>query len=196
MSTTISGALDIELTTPAGRTLHAALCGEGNRLDLVVDEPRAFAGPPAAEGPQPFLVRSRAVSTDLAAALVPDAGRPAPRFDVDLLAFGRSLFDGDGGGRFTEPAVTWSTSEASPSGVAVAAGSLWVAALRGERLWQVPLDGEGGAGTPVARLSGEFGRLRAAETAPDGSLWLLTSNRDGRGAPTGDDDRVLRLTPS
>ena len=101
---------------------------------------------------------------------------------------------GDGGGRFAEPAVTWSTSEASPSGLAVAAGSLWVAALRGERLWQVPLDGAGGAGTPVARLEGEFGRLRAAETAPDGALWLLTSNRDGRGDPEDDDDRVLRLT--
>ena len=43
-ATTISSALEIEVTTPAGRTLHAALCGEGNRLDLVVDEPRAFAG--------------------------------------------------------------------------------------------------------------------------------------------------------
>ena len=101
---------------------------------------------------------------------------------------------GDGGGRFAAPAVTWTTSEASPSGVAVAGGSLWVAALRGERLWQVPLDGRGGTGEPVARYEGDFGRLRTVVRAPDGTLWMTTSNRDGRGDPADADDRVLRLT--
>ena len=96
---------------------------------------------------------------------------------------------GNGGGAFTAPIVTWETSQASPSGAAVAGDALFVAALRGERLWQVPLAG----GDPVALLRGEYGRLRAAATAPDGALWLLTSNRDGRGDPTADDDRVLRL---
>jgi len=96
---------------------------------------------------------------------------------------------GDGGGDFTAPIVTWEPSEASPSGAAVAGDTLFVAALRGERLWQVPLAG----GEPVPLLQGEYGRLRAAATAPDGALWLLTSNRDGRGEPTADDDRVLRL---
>ena len=103
---------------------------------------------------------------------------------------------GDGGGRFLAPIATWETSEASPSGAAVVGDSLYVAALRGERLWRVPLDGRGGAGEPEALVQGQFGRLRAAAAAPDGSLWVLTSNRDGRGAPTDDDDRVLRLTPS
>jgi glucose/arabinose dehydrogenase len=101
---------------------------------------------------------------------------------------------GDGGGRFLAPIATWETSEASPSGAAVVGDSLYVAALRGERLWRVPLDGRGGAGTPEALVRGDFGRLRAAAAAPDGSLWVLTSNRDGRGEPTDADDRVLRLT--
>jgi glucose/arabinose dehydrogenase len=101
-----------------------------------------------------------------------------------------------GGGRFLAPIVTWETSEASPSGAAVVAGSLYVAALRGERLWRVPLDGRGRAGDPEALLDGLFGRLRAAAAAPDGSLWVLTSNRDGRGSPDETDDRVLRLAPS
>ena len=96
---------------------------------------------------------------------------------------------GDGGGAYTAPIVTWKTSEASPSGATVAGDALYVAALRGERLWQVPLAG----GDPVPLLQGQYGRLRAAATAPDGALWLLTSNRDGRGDPTADDDRVLRL---
>ena len=83
--------------------------------------------------------------------------------------------------RFTAPLVTWPTSDASPSGVTIAGSTLYVAALRGERLWQIPLEGD-------------YGRLRAVQLAPDGSLWILTSNRDGRGDPTGEDDRIVRLT--
>jgi glucose/arabinose dehydrogenase len=100
---------------------------------------------------------------------------------------------GDGGGRFLAPITTWKPSESSPSGAAFVDGSLWVAALRGERLWRVPLDGRGGAAEPESLYEGDFGRLRAAERAPDGSLWVLTSNRDGRGDPARDDDRILRL---
>ena len=95
--------------------------------------------------------------------------------------------------RFTPPLVTWPTPDASPSGVTIAGSTLYVAALRGERLWEVPLDGDR-TGPPRAALEGEYGRLRAVQLAPDGSLWILTSNRDGRGDPTGDDDRILRLT--
>lgn len=101
---------------------------------------------------------------------------------------------GDGGGRFAAPKVTWPTDQASPSGLAVLDGALYIAALRGARLWRVPLDGRGGTGPPESMLQGQYGRLRAAVAAPDGSLWLLTSNRDGRGQPGPDDDRVLRLT--
>jgi glucose/arabinose dehydrogenase len=102
---------------------------------------------------------------------------------------------GDGDGRFLAPIVTWSTDEASPSGAAVVGDTLYVAALRGKRLWTVPLDGAGGAGEPVAALEGAFGRIRTVERAPDGSLWVLTSNRDGRGSPAPEDDRILRLPP-
>jgi glucose/arabinose dehydrogenase len=60
----------------------------------------------------------------------------------------------------------------------------------------VPLDGSGGVGEPRAFLDGDFGRLRTVERAPDGSLWVMTSNRDGRGSPAAEDDRVLRLPPT
>ncbi len=98
---------------------------------------------------------------------------------------------GTGGGRFAEPFLTWRPAEASPSGVAIVGDDLWVAALRGKRLWRVPLSGA----APQALLVGEYGRLRAAVKAPDGALWLLTSNRDGRGRPVPSDDRILRLPP-
>ena len=97
---------------------------------------------------------------------------------------------GTGGGRFLAPITVWDTSEASPSGGDIVGDTLYVAALRGRRLWQVPLSDPG---NPTALYEGEYGRLRTAAKAPDGSLWVLTSNRDGRGDPVDEDDRILRL---
>ncbi|MCT9931380.1 PQQ-dependent sugar dehydrogenase [Planotetraspora sp. A-T 1434] len=97
--------------------------------------------------------------------------------------------------RYTDPLLTWSTDEASPSGLAYADGSLWAAALRGRRLWQIPLSPDGAVGRPVARFTGQYGRLRAVATAPDGTLWVGTSNRDGRGSPRPGDDRILLVPP-
>ncbi|MER5333711.1 PQQ-dependent sugar dehydrogenase [Micromonospora sp. NPDC002717] len=96
------------------------------------------------------------------------------------------------GGRYTNPLVTWTVREASPSGMAIAADVAYVAALRGERLWTIPLDG-GTAGEPSARLEDRYGRLRTAQVAPDGALWLTTSNTDGRGDVRDGDDRILRF---
>ncbi|WP_426503327.1 PQQ-dependent sugar dehydrogenase [Dactylosporangium sp. McL0621] len=109
--------------------------------------------------------------------------------------YGWPVVEGQGdtqGGRFTNPLVVWRTGDASPSGAAIIGDTLYVAALRGERLWTVPLDGEK-TGTPKAELRGRYGRLRTAAAAPDGSLWLTTSNRDGRGDPKSGDDRILRF---
>ncbi|WP_243710258.1 PQQ-dependent sugar dehydrogenase, partial [Micromonospora sp. KC213] len=96
--------------------------------------------------------------------------------------------------RFRDPLLVWSTAQASPSGAAVAGNRLYVAALRGTRLWNVPLAGTG-VGTPVAELVGTYGRLRTVEYGPDGWLWVTTSNRDGRGSPAATDDRILRFPP-
>lgn len=94
----------------------------------------------------------------------------------------------------TRPLLTWKPEEASPSGAVVAGGSFWVAALRGQRLWQVPLDNKGGVAQAVPLFQGDYGRLRHVALEPSGqALWVLTSNRDGRGEPTEDDDRILRI---
>jgi glucose/arabinose dehydrogenase len=108
--------------------------------------------------------------------------------------FGWPVVEGRGGNPdYIDPVVTWRTEDASPSGLAIVDDVAYVAALRGRRVWQVPLDGSS-AGEPVAALDGALGRLRTVQLAPDGSLWLTTSNRDGRGDPVDGDDRVVRVT--
>jgi glucose/arabinose dehydrogenase len=98
------------------------------------------------------------------------------------------------GGRFVNPKVTWPTSQSSPSGAAIVGSRLYVGALAGQRLWRIPLRATG-TGRPAALLDGRYGRLRTVVRAPDGSLWISTSNRDGRGQPRSGDDRIIRLAP-
>ena len=109
--------------------------------------------------------------------------------------YGWPNVEGTGGEpTYRDPIVTWSTREASPSGAAVAGDTLYAGAVGGRRLWVVPLDGKGGtAGPPTAELDGTYGRLRTVEVGPDGWLWVTTSNKDGRGTPSADDDRVIRF---
>ena len=106
--------------------------------------------------------------------------------------YGWPRYEGAGGDpRFADPYVEWSpTSTASPSGMAVVGDNAFVASLRGRVLWQVPLRGDR---TPKAVPLGDLGRLRDVVAAPDGSLWLVTNNTDGRGSPKAGDDRILRL---
>ncbi|MFB8140572.1 PQQ-dependent sugar dehydrogenase [Streptomyces parvus] len=97
---------------------------------------------------------------------------------------------------FIDPVAQWKTSEASPSGIAYAEGSIWMAGLRGERLWRIPLSGEQ-TGEPLADpqafLEEEHGRLRTVVSAGSDRLWLLTSNTDGRGTEQDGDDRILQV---
>lgn len=96
--------------------------------------------------------------------------------------------------RFVNPITQWSVAQASPSGVAFTRNTVWLAGLRGQRLWAVPVLNGALDGTPTAFFNGSFGRLRNVVTAPDGSLWLVTNNTDGRGTPRQGDDRIVRLT--
>ena len=81
---------------------------------------------------------------------------------------------------FVNPKVTWGTDECSPAGLAITRSTAFLGALQGECLFAVPLDGED-AGKPKAYFGGEHGRIRSVATAPDGALWVTTSNTDGRG---------------
>ncbi|MCX4234603.1 MULTISPECIES: PQQ-dependent sugar dehydrogenase [Streptomyces] len=95
--------------------------------------------------------------------------------------------------RYESPVDQWSTDEASPSGIAYAKGSVWMAGLRGKRLWRIPLKGTQESAEPQAFLEGDYGRLRTVVAAGGGKLWLVTSETDGRGTPGGKDDRILEL---
>jgi len=107
--------------------------------------------------------------------------------------YGWPQVEGPGGGeQFTDPLHTWRPAEASPSGIAVTQDAIYVAALRGQSLWRVPLD-DGEVGEPERLLDGVYGRLRDVAVAPDGRLWLLTSNVF-RGEPAPEDDRVVAIT--
>jgi len=94
---------------------------------------------------------------------------------------------------FVDPLRQWTTAEASPSGIAVGTdGAIYMAALRGESLWRIPLNGPGRTGTPERLLQERYGRLRTVMSAPDGRLWLVTNNTF-RGAPRPGDDRIVAL---
>ncbi|WP_330285237.1 PQQ-dependent sugar dehydrogenase [Streptomyces sp. NBC_00588] len=94
---------------------------------------------------------------------------------------------------YQNPIAQWHTDDASPSGIAYAEGSIWMAGLKGQRLWRIPLKGTEASAEPQAFLSGKYGRLRTVVSAGGDKLWLTTSNTDGRGNPKSGDDRILEL---
>jgi glucose/arabinose dehydrogenase len=107
--------------------------------------------------------------------------------------YGWPIVEGMGSDKqYVNPVATWATSDASPSGLAIVGDKAYLACLRGTKLYRVGLDGK----SAQVLLNGAYGRLRAVQLAPDGSLWVSTSNRDGRGSPVAEDDRIIRLAPS
>lgn len=73
-------------------------------------------------------------------------------------------------------------------------GNLFFGCLRGERIIRVTLDGRRVV-SQENLLEGKYGRIRDLAEGPDGLIYFSTSNRDGRGQPAQDDDRILRLAP-
>jgi len=73
-------------------------------------------------------------------------------------------------------------------------GNYFFGCLRGVRLIRVVLDGRRVV-LQENLLTGKYGRIRDVAEGPDGNLYFSTSNRDDRGSPAADDDRIIRLTP-
>ncbi|MFJ5266309.1 PQQ-dependent sugar dehydrogenase [Streptomyces sp. NPDC088387] len=96
----------------------------------------------------------------------------------------------------TNPKKTWTTGEASPSGIAIADNVVYMAALRGQRLWHIPITGDTeNVGTATPYYVGTYGRLRTLTKTPgQEQLWLTTTNADANGGQPDGADRVLRVT--
>ena len=95
---------------------------------------------------------------------------------------------------FTAPVLQWTTDDASPSGLTAIGSTLYLAGLGGERLFeiQVPADGEA-TSTELFTGGASLGRVRDVLPGPDGTLWLVTNNTDGRGEPRSGDDRIVSV---
>lgn len=106
--------------------------------------------------------------------------------------------------RFVEPIALY-TPAIAPTGATFYYGEsfpgwkghLFFTSLRGETLFHFVLGGDGGRQVVSQErlLEDEYGRLRDIVEGPDGYLYFSTSNRDGRGSPSGGDDRILRIVP-
>jgi quinoprotein glucose dehydrogenase len=102
---------------------------------------------------------------------------------------------------YADPIVMWPENSVPPTGIAFQQGDLYIATLRSEALIRLKLSRSGRrfSVTAIERLfaenedNGVRGRLRDAVSGPDGALYVLTSNRDGRGSPRPGDDKILRL---
>lgn len=91
---------------------------------------------------------------------------------------------------FVAPVQQWTTSDASPSGMTYSNGLLYIANLRGESLRTVPVND---LSQSQVLYKEEFGRIRDAVVSPDGNVWFVTNNTDGRGTPSEIDDRIFSL---
>lgn len=78
----------------------------------------------------------------------------------------------------------------APSGAVISRGKLYFAGLRGQALYSMDLKTK----ELKTHFKGQYGRIRSVTIGPDGAFYLITSNRDGRGSPVGEDDRIIKLT--
>jgi glucose/arabinose dehydrogenase len=109
--------------------------------------------------------------------------------------YGWPVVEGRGGRSqgFVDPVQQWHTDDASPSGLAVVDGTVFIANLRGEVLRSVPVSDPTSTRASRDWFAGTYGRLRTVLEGSDGRLWFVTNNTDGRGTARDGDDRILSV---
>jgi len=95
-------------------------------------------------------------------------------------------------GGFVKPVRTWPVASCSCSGITIVKNTIFLAALRGERLYTMDISGTGTT-APKAFFQGQFGRLRTVEASPDGDIWLTTSSGDKDSTPNNSNDKILHV---
>jgi len=107
-----------------------------------------------------------------------------------------------GDGEFLDPLVMWSEDAVPPAGTEIVGDDLFIATLRSRALIRISLEHHGGYDYEVTSIerwfgqddySGRYGRLRDVNLGPDGALYVMSSNRDGRGSPLPGDDKIYRI---
>ena len=73
-------------------------------------------------------------------------------------------------------------------------GNFFFGALKGQMIVRLVLDGRKIVSQDKLLVK-EYGRIREVAEGLDGAIYFSTSNRDGRGDPTKEDDRILRIVP-
>jgi glucose/arabinose dehydrogenase len=126
--------------------------------------------------------------------LATDVGAAAGADEVDLLTPGGDY--GSSAPRGVGPVTTFPAADAGLGGCTIARSTLFVGALTGKQVHVLTLDPHGQVtGKQDALLRGKYGRLRTVVADSTGAVWITTSNKDGHGTPSKDDDRVLRIQP-
>lgn len=104
---------------------------------------------------------------------------------------------------YIDPVIVWKKTT-PPSGITFYRGSLlkhvngnlFVATLKSEALIRIVFEGKSDKVTKIERwFGGKYGRLRDVIEGPDGALYFLTNNTDGRGVPRPGDDKIYRMVP-
>ena len=113
--------------------------------------------------------------------------------ELNVLVPGSSYGWPGGGG--TDPLALPATV-AGVGDCAVARSNLYVTGLGGQALYQAQVTTDGRVGPFTPMLAKKYGRLLSVAAGADGSLWITTSNKDGRGRPVAADERVLHITPA
>jgi glucose/arabinose dehydrogenase len=119
--------------------------------------------------------------------------------------YGWPLIEGDEAGDRTlnlvQPLAHSGEETWAPSGMTFItqgpwSGELLVAGLAGQELLRISLSPSGGSPSITELFVEKWGRIRNVAEAPDGTLYLMTNNRDGRGDPRAQDDKLIELRPS
>ncbi|HEV7204758.1 MAG TPA: PQQ-dependent sugar dehydrogenase [Jatrophihabitans sp.] len=186
--------------TPSAAANPTSLAGKVLRVDDI--------GQPASGNPNPSspvlttgqhvvdgLCRDAGGSTVLEA----ETGAPGYPDEINVISPGDYYGWPTPNGIEHDPVATLPPTGRGPGGCAVLKSRLWVTSLDGRSVLSAALGGAGdtlqvGSFTPA--LTNRYGRLRTIVAAPDGALWVTTSNRDGKGKPVPDDERVIRFVPS